>query len=371
MYRLHVITLRQGSVREYAQRKRCGVEAAARSLRFEAFASALKKKSSQTLFLAHHCNDQLETVLMRFFQGAGLRGLSGMKEEQLMHVDGYTFVIVRPLIAVSSADVQEYCRVSAVRYNIDRTNKDRRYMRNALRHTIIPRIAKAFPGLSEAVGALAKQNNIQRDFVTSSTTKTLNWEIINGGWRIDKSCFVAAHRALQIESLYQLAQRNQRTKRIPYRFINEIVEKCAELNNGTIVVGHGVSVYVRSNFLYWSVGLAKSGTIRYHDVVDTSENWYQACRVTCFLQKNLIGAWYVFGVKTPLVVCGILQDSWFQMKLLDRQSCILRIKMRIDDNGKIIIAWVKKRKYTTHYEHTDKPTEVSVIIPEEVITYTN
>ena len=135
---IHVVSLPAGAVRARAHRHRCGVEAAARALRLEACAAALRKTGSHTLLYAHHQGDQQETILLRLLEGAGMRGLAGMSVRQRMRIDGYEFGIVRPLLAVPRATIHALCRMYGIRYHTDYTNRDMRYRRNALRHTIIP-----------------------------------------------------------------------------------------------------------------------------------------------------------------------------------------------------------------------------------------
>jgi tRNA(Ile)-lysidine synthase len=114
------------------------VEAAARSARFAALAEA----DADIVALAHHADDQAETLLLQLLRGAGPHGLAAMSS--LRRTGGPP--LVRPLLAVSRASIEAYARQHAVAWIDDESNADTRFRRNRLRHDIAPRLAAAFPG---------------------------------------------------------------------------------------------------------------------------------------------------------------------------------------------------------------------------------
>ena len=258
---VHVVALPPGHIAGIAERKHCGIEAAAREARFFAFAQALQELGLRRLLLAHHGDDQVETVLMRLFLGAGLRGLSGMTGRQEMSVAaaGSTFTLLRPLLTVSRNEIADYARANGVRYCRDSTNRHLRFLRNRVRQKIVPFLLRHFPYLHGGVGALVRQNVLQQEYIAKETERAVPWEEIDGGFRVKADVFTDAHPAIQISALYSVATQYAGTHRIPLRFLEYIIRQCGEVRDGegargkVIGSGHGAVVKKAGGYLYWLV----------------------------------------------------------------------------------------------------------------------
>ena len=122
------------NVRERARRDSQSLELAARESRREFFARCAKKHRCPRLFLAHHADDQVETVLFNFLRGTGLAGLAGMKPLSRQGI----LEIHRPLLEVSRAAIDEFARTHAVPFRDDASNLDPQHTRNRLRHEVLP-----------------------------------------------------------------------------------------------------------------------------------------------------------------------------------------------------------------------------------------
>jgi tRNA(Ile)-lysidine synthetase-like protein len=122
----------------FSQRKKMasGAEEALRDVRYAFFEKVRKKVGAHHIAVAHNQNDQAETLLMRLLRGAGLSGLSAMRSK-----NGY---IIRPLIETSRADIIQYLSTRRLVFREDKSNKDERYFRNRIRHTLIPFLEKNF-----------------------------------------------------------------------------------------------------------------------------------------------------------------------------------------------------------------------------------
>jgi len=113
-------------------------EAAARKARYTQFLRWARIQGIRTLCLAHHRDDQAETVCMRMLQGAGVTGCAGMKpERKLKHMR-----IVRPLLQVPKSALKEALRQAGVGWLEDASNQDTALMRNHIRHDLFPGIRK-------------------------------------------------------------------------------------------------------------------------------------------------------------------------------------------------------------------------------------
>ena len=131
-----------GDTRQLAAESGDGIEAAARQLRHGFFAR-LAKRLDAVVALAHHADDQVETFFLRLLRGAGDRGLSGMQPVSPSPADpGVT--LVRPLLGIRRAEIAEYATGEGIAYRDDATNSDTRFLRNRIRHELLPRLAEEY-----------------------------------------------------------------------------------------------------------------------------------------------------------------------------------------------------------------------------------
>lgn len=113
------------------------LEAAARSVRHE----ALNRSAADFIVLAHHLDDQAETLLLQLLRGCGVEGASAMAE-----LNGR---LLRPLLKTSRAQLVEYARHRGLNWVEDESNLDTRFDRNFLRHRVLPVLAERFPAYRE------------------------------------------------------------------------------------------------------------------------------------------------------------------------------------------------------------------------------
>lgn len=120
-----------------------GVEAAARRLRHKIF----EDHPANWIFLAHHADDQAETVLHNLLRGAGVRGAASMPEARGR--------VLRPMLRIARVELLAYARSNNLEWFEDGSNEDRRFTRNYLRHEVLPVITTRFPRASEQLAAAA------------------------------------------------------------------------------------------------------------------------------------------------------------------------------------------------------------------------
>ncbi len=121
-------------VPKVVEKEKMSAESAARRERFNFFREIYLKFDYDLLALAHHRDDQVETVLLNIFRGSGLRGLSGI--EKRLSLNGLE--IIHPLLNLSKKEIMEYCREHSLKPRIDKTNKENIYSRNIIRNKILP-----------------------------------------------------------------------------------------------------------------------------------------------------------------------------------------------------------------------------------------
>ena len=123
------------------------VEAEARACRYAALRDVMRETGAETLALAHHMDDQAETVLMHLMYGAGSDGLSGMAE--------YRKPLWRPLLTVRRADIREALNALGQSWCEDESNDDPTFTRNYIRSRIVPDMERAYPRTVEAIARAA------------------------------------------------------------------------------------------------------------------------------------------------------------------------------------------------------------------------
>jgi tRNA(Ile)-lysidine synthetase-like protein len=130
-----------------------GIEAAARKARYAFFAEVAAVVGAHTIAVGHHQDDQAETVLMHVLRGTGLAGLRGILPKT-KHENG--LILVRPLLDVSRADLDSYIHELGITPRVDETNADPAYLRNRLRHEIIPLLETINPQVRSALARTAE-----------------------------------------------------------------------------------------------------------------------------------------------------------------------------------------------------------------------
>jgi len=138
---------------------RQGIEGAARAARYEALASICLTHDVGWLLTAHHANDQAETVLLQMLRGAGLPGVAAMAVEGALPVVGRSadrVRLLRPLLDVSRETMRAYAKARSLAWVEDPSNEDRHYLRNALRHDVMPAIASHVPAYRETLARFAR-----------------------------------------------------------------------------------------------------------------------------------------------------------------------------------------------------------------------
>jgi tRNA(Ile)-lysidine synthase len=172
-----------------------GLEAAARGARYEAFTQSLRP--GEWLALAHHREDQIETVLLKLLRGAGPHGLAGMRGQRSIGPG----TLWRPLLNVPQAELREYVAAHGLAFIEDPSNDDIRLSRNFLRAEILPRLHAHWPHATQSIlhaADLCRETADHLDALTDPALQSLireNHTLDAGGW----SALPDALRALVLE----------------------------------------------------------------------------------------------------------------------------------------------------------------------------
>lgn len=158
---------------QYAADKKISIEMAARELRYDWFEIVRRQYVAEAVAVAHHKDDSVETVLLNLIRGTGIKGLSGIMPKN-RHV-------VRPLLCVTRAEIEEYIAERDMPYVFDSTNDNDIFLRNSLRLNIIPQLEKLNPLVREAIWRTSR-NLFEAEKVYSESLR----DIIKDLFRDDK-----------------------------------------------------------------------------------------------------------------------------------------------------------------------------------------
>jgi tRNA(Ile)-lysidine synthase len=191
-----VITIPRGKIAAFASRSGTGIEAAARHFRHREFSAERRRVKADWILTAHTRDDLLEALLMRFLRGSGPAGLAPM-----MRNNGR---ILRPLLEVSRQDVLSYLEEKSIQYRTDSTNYDISFLRNRVRHKLVPILDAHFPSWRGSVLALAETQELVADFLESEAKKRLPWENLQGeeSLKLREEDFLSAPPILREEAIF-------------------------------------------------------------------------------------------------------------------------------------------------------------------------
>ena len=141
-----------------------GEEESARIARFDAIFDEMKKDKLNKLFLAHHANDQAETILMHIFRGAGISGASGIRSNA---------TIIRPFINIKKSAILDYCKQNNIDFVTDSSNFNNSYTRNYMRNVVIPEIEKVYSNAVDMICLFGDRCNEIQTFIENSLNLNL------------------------------------------------------------------------------------------------------------------------------------------------------------------------------------------------------
>lgn len=128
--------------KEYSEENKISIQLAARELRYNWFETELNAKQFDYVLTAHHADDNLETFLINLSRGTGLDGLTGIPQQN-NH-------ILRPLLPFSREEIEQYAADNAIQWREDSSNESDKYVRNKIRHHLVPVLKELNPGFLDS-----------------------------------------------------------------------------------------------------------------------------------------------------------------------------------------------------------------------------
>lgn len=219
---------------------RLSLEEAGREARYDFFRKLARKYGAASVALAHHRDDQAETVLLRLLRGSAGSGLAAMRPK------GGDGLFVRPLLDVSRGEIEAYLLKAGIPWREDGSNSDIRFLRNRIRHELLPLLRGYNPRIAESLGQTAAALACDEELLCAVTAGAFGRCVTSAGDAriVDLGLLGSEHRALR-PRLYRLAIAEVKgdLRRISFSHI-AAVEKlvAAEPPNATLDLPGGVLV---------------------------------------------------------------------------------------------------------------------------------
>lgn len=189
------ITFECMKITEY---KENNFENEARKKRYKFYKEMLTKYNSSYLFLAHHADDLMETIIMKIIRGSNINGYAGIKK--ISYQDNY--YIVRPFLDYTKQDILEYIKKYNITYYDDYTNNDITYTRNRIRHNIIPLLKKEDINIHKKFIKYSNTLNEYNDYINYEVNNIIKDIYINNTLYLDK--FNIMHPFIKKNILYHI-----------------------------------------------------------------------------------------------------------------------------------------------------------------------
>ena len=152
--------LKEFETSAYAEEHGLGTQEAARDLRYAWFFELMKEQDYSALATAHHQDDSIESFFINLLRGSGPQGLSGISEDEERK-------LIRPLLEMGRVDIQRYAEEQGVQWREDSSNNSITYLRNKIRHNLIPELKKMRPGFDKVMQRNMSIQEEVADFISS------------------------------------------------------------------------------------------------------------------------------------------------------------------------------------------------------------
>ncbi len=235
--------------KKFSADKKLTLEQGARECRYRVFKNLVTKKIANKVALAHHKQDQAETILLNIFRGTGIAGASGMD---------YTRdnIYIRPLLPVTKAEISAYITSNDIPFVEDETNNDSDYNRNYIRNKIMPLIRLRWPNADNAISEFGRNCRADEEFIRSQINED-SLIVEDGLVRVYSTYFVYPDSyifRLILKALKSIGI----SQNIEKKHLKMIKDMAIESENGTkISLPNGLTVIKEYNYITFTNRVAK------------------------------------------------------------------------------------------------------------------
>ncbi len=219
-------------VKMYSEMKKLSIEESGRQIRFGFFDSLFHRLRYDKVALAHHANDQAETIIMHLTRGSGIRGMGGMHPMRTS--------IIRPLLFATKKEIKTYAHEQRLEYREDVTNRDKVFLRNRIRLDIIKKMEEVIG--SHVVHTISRTGTVMREtdaLITFEAQKAIKKVLISRSQNeiiLDIDKFLSYFRIIQKTILIQILETiNNQNQSFCSLEIDRILHLIEKGRNGAVI----------------------------------------------------------------------------------------------------------------------------------------
>ncbi|NBF40411.1 MAG: tRNA lysidine(34) synthetase TilS [Spirochaetes bacterium] len=231
------------------------IEDHARTARYSFLVDVCRSRHARMLAVGHTRDDQVETVLMRLFQGTELDGITGMRLCAPLPFD-HSITLIRPVLELDRSALRDYLEATGIGFTEDPSNADTRFLRNRLRREVLPVVEAAFPAARRAVFETAGRLSEVADYIRVEAERALTWRAdCNSGpspteLMADRETFFSLPGPMRRRVLFIAVDRlGARRRRVPYRFLDSIPADDPGGGRRIVARGHGLRIDLEDRWI--------------------------------------------------------------------------------------------------------------------------
>ena len=238
--------LRVRNLKQRAKKEKKSLQDLAREIRYSFFQKLVQKEDAWGVAVAHHQEDQAETVLDRLLRGAGARGLSGLRPVQILNFSGTQrpLKVWRPFLAFSKEQIQDYLNEHGIVWREDKSNRKNDYRRNQIRHEVIPFLSRWNKNLTQTlarVGEISSAEDQVLEGYLVSVERQVKSRWVRGAYSCQAERFQKIPLALQRRWVRLISERLTANARgFSFDRIEEIIRLWEGRQKGPRDLGYGL-----------------------------------------------------------------------------------------------------------------------------------
>lgn len=269
---LTIATVKPGAILKLADKKKIGIEAAAREIRYGILKRSAKRFGMRLICTAHNADDQLETLISRFLSASSIDGLGGI---QPLRDIGDGLLLIRPILSLSKRDIEQYAFSKKLAVSTDSTNASASFSRNRIRHVIMPTLDREFPGWKKGLLGTSRKLADDKHVLDEVLGKALgacHIDLEDKKASIDLGVFSSAPAAIRIRMLARCMPILGREGRLSWKALRSAAESIAQGASAADVPG--ARIFISDGRLEIVPGLDFHGEDKYFFVI-SSEGIYR------------------------------------------------------------------------------------------------
>lgn len=242
------------------------VEDLAREYRYSFIEKVKEVIGATHVAMGHTLDDQIETLIMRFFQGSGLYGFSGIPDKR--------DYIIRPLLEIEKKELEVYIKTCNIPFVTDSTNLEPVYLRNKIRLNMIPVINDIFPGYKKSIKIFSKKMEMVQAILSDKNWNPdiyLNKE--GDSWFFSND-FIDLPAYYKVEILYKSWDmwENKPFERLPYKFLSTAIGSNSKKIPNILLDGYSCRLMKYKDMIIWKRVVVVSTKKSYLRVITMGEN---------------------------------------------------------------------------------------------------